>query len=260
MPTNVMHQDSLGSFIRSRRERLSPEQVGLAPGSRRRAKGLRREELAGLCGISPTWLTWIEQGRTDSISNTTLSRMAAALLLSRAEREYLFELAGMRDPEHHGVPAEPALSETLKDVVAKIQTPAYVLDHAWNAIAWNRHAADLFIGWLDQDDDHPNLLQYMFLVPQARSFIADWSLRAQRLVAEFRGDCKSMMDDAEIAAQIEELRRKSAEFDTFWSTQNVLEREGGERSFVHPSQGPLTLRQLTLRLAQSPNLKLVILL
>ncbi|MBB6142631.1 transcriptional regulator with XRE-family HTH domain [Silvibacterium bohemicum] len=250
---------SLGSFIRTRRERLRPEEVGLNSGTRRRAKGLRREELAGLCGISPTWLTWIEQGRTESTSAATLSRIARALLLSRAERKYLFELAGIHDPEKGEVAAESNIEESLRDAVRVIQTPAYVLDHAWNAIAWNKPASDLFQEWLAPGEVRPNLLNYMFLNPSARQFIVDWPVRAQRLVAEFRGDCRSLMDDATITSQIEVLRQSSPEFDTFWSTQNVLEREGGERAFVHPQDGHLVLRQLTLRIAHSPNMKLIIL-
>jgi transcriptional regulator with XRE-family HTH domain len=251
---------SLGSFIRTRRERISPEQAGLPVGLRRRTKGLRREELAGLCGISPTWLTWIEQGRIDSVSAGAISRIAGALLLSRAERDYLFELAGVHDPEKVSSVSELDAGETLAEAVQQIQTPAYVLDRAWSAIAWNGHAARLFVGWLDKESSELNLLQYMFLNPHARDFITDWPLRAQRLVAEFRGDCKAILDEPEISSRIGDLRRCSAEFDTFWSAHDVLEREGGERSFLHPILGKMTLRQLTLRLAHSPNLKLVILL
>jgi transcriptional regulator with XRE-family HTH domain len=250
---------SLGSFIRTRRERLRPEEVGLNGGARRRAKGLRREELAGLCGISPTWLTWIEQGRTESTSAATLSRIARALLLSRAEREYLFELAGMHDPEKSELVAESNIVVSLQDAVRVIQTPAYVLDYAWNAIAWNEPAGNLFQEWLAPGEVRPNLLNYMFLHPSARQFIVAWPVRAQRLVAEFRGDCRSLMNDATITSQIDVLRQSSPEFDTFWGTQNVLEREGGERAFVHPKDGYLVLRQLTLRIAHSPNMKLIIL-
>ncbi|GGH08216.1 helix-turn-helix transcriptional regulator [Silvibacterium dinghuense] len=251
---------SLGAFIRTRRDRLSPEQVGLAPGFRRRAKGLRREELAALCGISPTWLTWIEQGRTEAVSAETLERIAAALRLSRAERSYLFELAGMRDPERPRVSCDPQLDAILKEAVAKIRTPAYVLDQEWNAVAWNPQAAQLFAEWLGKPKADRNLLRYAFLNPQARSFIVDWPSRAQRLVAEFRGECRAVLDTPEIKREVEELRSRSKEFDLFWSTQNVLEREGGERNFHHPKQGRLSLRQLTLSLAMAPGMKLVILL
>jgi len=223
---SIAQTTSLGEFIRTRRERLSPEQVGLTRGSRRRAKGLRREELAGLTGISPTWLTWIEQGRTESVSTGTIARIAAAVHLSKAERSYLFELAGTRDPEKSNLTSEPYVGEVLTKTVGKIQAPAYVLDHAWNAIAWNRRAAGLFIEWLGNPSGERNLLRYMFLNPQARSFIIDWPARAQRLVAEFRGDCRAILDTPEIARHVEKLRRESPEFKSFWSAQNVLEREG----------------------------------
>jgi transcriptional regulator with XRE-family HTH domain len=254
------HVVSLGEFIRTRRERLTPERVGLPPGSRRRAKGLRREELAGLSGISPTWLTWIEQGRTEGISASAIERIAGALLLSRAERKYLFELAGIQDPERSDLACDPHLNEMLSMMVTKVQTPAYVLDYAWNAIAWNPQAAHLFTGWLDNLSTERNLLRYMFLDPDARKFITDWRSRAQRLVAEFRGDCRAALDTPEIVSHVEDLRRKSKEFDLFWSTQNVLEREGGERTFYHPKQGQIKLQQLTLSLATSPGIKLVVLL
>jgi transcriptional regulator with XRE-family HTH domain len=251
---------SFGSFIRARRERLQPQDVGLSAGSRRRAKGLRREELAALCGISPTWLTWIEQGRTQSTSAATLSRISHVLLLSRAEREYLFELAGIHDPEKAQHATGPDVRELVQEAVKVIQTPAYVLDYAWNAIAWNKHASRLFSGWLGPGQIEPNLLHYMFLNPAAREFIVDWPVRAQRLVAEFRGDCRGLLDNVTIANQIASLRKASREFDSFWGTQNVLEREGGERAFVHPKHGRLVLRQLTLRIAHSPDMKLIILL
>ena len=251
---------SLGAFIRTRRDRLTPDLVGLSPGLRRRAKGLRREELAGLCGISPTWLTWIEQGRTKAVSAETIEKIARALLLSRAERSYLFELAGMRDPEGPDVSCDPQLELMLREAVAKIKTPAYVLDHEWNAIAWNTPAAQLFTDWLGKPDADRNLLHYAFLDPRARSFILNWPSRAQRLVAEFRGECRAVLNTPRIKKRVEELRRRSKEFESFWSTQNVLEREGGERIFHHPKLGRVSLRQLTLGLSTSPGIKLVILL
>jgi transcriptional regulator with XRE-family HTH domain len=257
---STLQISSLGEFIRTRRDRLSPEQVGLQAGPRRRAKGLRREELAALCGISPTWLTWIEQGRAISVSATAISRMARALLLSRAERDYLFELAGVRDPERLDSPPHVDFGNTLAELVSKIQTPAYVLDRAWNAVAWNPEAADLFVGWLDKKLHNPTLLQYVFLSSQARTLIADWPVRAQRLVAEFRGDCRTALDTPEMRSQIENLCKQSPEFAGFWSQHDVMEREGGERLFYHPTRGKVFLRQLTLRLTHSPDLKLVTLL
>lgn len=97
-PLDATPARALGEFIRAHRERLSPQAVGLPPGPRRRTPGLRREEVAQLCGVSPTWYTWIEQGRPVSASADALARIAVALQLSKAERAYLFELAAQRDP------------------------------------------------------------------------------------------------------------------------------------------------------------------
>ena len=136
----------LGEFIRSHRERITPQQAGLPAGNRRRAKGLRREEVAQLVGISPTWLTWIEQGRTQSVSAATLSRLAEVLMLSRAERDYLFDLAGLKDPQEASLAANPEAQQALALAVARIASPAYVLDTLWNVPACNTEAAELFHG------------------------------------------------------------------------------------------------------------------
>jgi transcriptional regulator with XRE-family HTH domain len=254
----------LGEFIRAHRDRISPEDAGLARGLRRRAKGLRREELAQLCDISPTWLTWIEQGRAVSLSTRTLSQIARALALTPAERAYLFDLAALRDPETPAASADAdgasALHEVLTGALSNIKSPAYVLDHAWNAVEWNRPATSLFVGWLGRSADERNLLNYTFLDPQARGFIDDWPGRARRLVAEFRADRSASLQEPGTRAQVETLRRASADFDRLWREQNVLEREGGERVFMHPVRGRLSYRQLTLRVAQAPGLKLVMLM
>lgn len=123
----------LGRFLRARREQLSPVAVGLPSGRRRRTPGLRREEVAQLCGVSPTWISWLEQGRVKSVSVPTLTALATALRLSRAERAYLFELAGRPDPTRNVVPT--ASGASLQQFVDAIRTPAYVLDRHWDPVA-----------------------------------------------------------------------------------------------------------------------------
>ena len=165
-PLDATPARALGDFIRAHRERLSPLAVGLPPGPRRRTPGLRREEVAQLCGVSPTWYTWIEQGRPVSASADALARIAVALQFSRAERAYLFELAAQRDPAEPDPAAQDAPAALLQ-TVALIGAPAYVLDRQWNALRWNPQAAELFVGWLDGEHDR-NLLTYMFTMPAAR--------------------------------------------------------------------------------------------
>jgi transcriptional regulator with XRE-family HTH domain len=264
-----MSQDprpSLGEFLRARRDRLRPEDFGF-PRGRRRAPGLRREEAAQLCGISPTWYTWIEQGRTSAISVQTLSAVAAGLRLSRAERAYLFELSARADP------SPPRLDGSdpreLSRLVRAVRTPAYILDRHWDAVAWNDPAADLFIDWLgsggrasaggDGAGDR-NLLRYVFLHDRSPGFIIDWGERARRLVAEYRADTASWSDDPVRKALVHELCAASSAFEAAWRSQQVLSREGGLRAFQHPRHGRCTYEQFTLRVAQRPELKLTILL
>jgi transcriptional regulator with XRE-family HTH domain len=181
----------LGAFVRAHRERITPESIGLPPGDRRRTPGLRREELAALCGVSATWITWLEQGRPVSASTKTLARLAAALRLSEAERSYLFRLADKVDPEASIKDLTVAKTKEVSKLVRVMQTPAYVLDRQWNAVAWNDQAAQLFLAWLGDEspDGERNLLQFMFLQRSAKRFVIDWSERARRLVAEFRAEC-----------------------------------------------------------------------
>lgn len=253
----------LGQFLRAKRDQIRPDEVGLPPGFRRRAPGLRREEVATLCSISPTWYTWIEQGRTQAVSIETLDAIAQGLHLSRAERAYLFELAERADPK---LPlAANAASPQLTALVSAIRIPAYILDRHWDAIAWNKPAATLFEDWLKGrqiqasggKQAHPNLLRYVFLHPQATRFIVDWDNRAQRLVAEYRADTAAWRDDPVRQSLVDELRHTSPVFDTAWQSQQVLSREGGKRVFMHSRTGRCDYEQITLRVAQHPDLKLV---
>jgi transcriptional regulator with XRE-family HTH domain len=252
----------LAEFIRARREAVTPAMAGLPGGGRRRTPGLRREELAQLCDVSPTWLTWLEQGRPVSASSRMLARLAQVLQLSPAERGYLFEVADKADPEHGEAAGDGAAADELAAIVAAIDAPAYMLDRQWNAVAWNAQAAGLFVGWLDapQPESSPNQLRFMFLSPQARALIAGWPERAQRLVAEFRADVGRHADQAPLAGLIAQLSGASVEFRHWWGAQQVLGRDGGLRRFQHPVQGLLSFNQVTLHLARQHEVKLVMLL
>ncbi|MFZ2005909.1 MAG: helix-turn-helix transcriptional regulator [Stellaceae bacterium] len=251
----------LGDFVRAQRERLTPASVGLVAARRRRTPGLRREELAELAGLSTTWYTWIEQARDVSVSPSALVRLAQALRLGRAQRAYLFELAGKRDPDP-GASAADEFPPVVASCVVAIGAPAYVLDRSWNAQAWNAAAERLFVGWLDaspEDNTERNLLRFIFLAPGARSLICDWERRARRVVAEFRAHCGAHLDDPELRRLIDELRRSSPDFAQMWEQHGVLGREGGERTFNHPRDGFLSFEQVTFELAGHADVKLTML-
>jgi len=266
MPNTIQSNGSadlrrqLGEFIRLHRQRITPKSVGFSVGGRRRTPGLRREELAQLCRVSVTWITWLEQGREITASSAMLARLARALQLTSAERAYLFELAARPDPEQSSqivpCPIEPVLRS-----VSEIVCPAYVLDRRWDVVAANIQAQTLFLNWGSELlAGTPNLLRFLFFYPPAKSIIDNWETRCSRLVAEFRADCGRHSDAPFIRELLDELCKESDDFSRSWQSQAVLEREGGIRRFHHPMQGDRLFEQLTVRPDLRKELKLVMLL
>lgn len=260
-------QNKLGEFIRFHRERIKPEDVGISAYGRRRTSGLRREELAQLCAVSPTWLTWLEQGRPISASVKVLGKLADVMSLTPSERAYLFRLADKLDPTVASEMDQSMACQMfdLDTIVAAIKVPAYILNEQWDAMAWNRPAKELFIGWLDQPKSpknatRPNLLKFMFLEPKAHALITDWKERANRLVAEFRADCGKYADQKPLSELIDTLERESGDFKRWWNSQHVVGRSGGTRQFSHPIKGNLEFEQATLTLSIRRGFKLVMLL
>lgn len=247
---------ALGLFLRTHRERVTPEMVGLPGSSRRRTSGLRREELAQISGISATWYTWIEQGRDVSISAATLDNLANALRMEPAAREYLFSLAAVKDPQ--AVHISGARDVSLKNCVNQFTCPAYLLDSCWNVLAWNAQAEALFSGWLGVDPQ-PNLLDFMFLHPLARKLVTNWAERAKRVVAEFRAETSHYAHSDAVRETVISLRERSTDFNQWWTQQEVLSREGGERRFNHPAEGEKSYRQQTFFPAGYADCKLVML-
>jgi transcriptional regulator with XRE-family HTH domain len=258
MKDPTLRRQALGEFVRSARARMTTQRAGLPEGSRRRTPGLRREEVAQLCGISVTWYTWIEQGREVSVSAAVWARVAAVLQLSRAERAYLFELAECADPAH---PKDDpvGVDGILKACVQAVTAPAYVLDRCWNVLAYNTPMNALFDQWPVRDA-RPNLLRFIFLDPAARSLVVLWEQRARRVVEEFRGDAGANLDEPDVRELVDDLSRESSVFSHWWTRHAVIEREGGLREFAHPRDGLLRYRQITFRLATHPEFKLVMLL
>ncbi|MFO1028840.1 MAG: helix-turn-helix transcriptional regulator [Acetobacteraceae bacterium] len=247
----------LGAFVRALRERVTPAEAGLVAPTRRRTPGLRREDVALLAGLSATWYTWIEQGRDVSVSPVSLARLASALRMDRAERAYLFALAGKRDP-HPAVGPSEAPGAAMMACVQGFRHPAYVMDRAWNVRAWNAAAERLFAGWLDAPGPH-NLLRFIFLAPLSLTLIDDWPDRASRVVAEFRAHAGLQQQDPEIASLIADLTAASPDFTRLWQQRGVHEREGGIRVFNHPADGRACYEQLAFTVEARPGIKLTVL-
>jgi transcriptional regulator with XRE-family HTH domain len=250
MPPEEQRQE-LGAFLRARRGALQPEDVGLAQGvSHRRTPGLRREELAQLAGISVSWYTRLEQGRDVQLSAKAVARLAEALQLTAAEREYLLTLA-REDPL--GLQAAPTetVSATLRDILdAQGDHPAYLIDARLNLLAWNQAAIGVF-GFAEDLAAAPaeerNLLWLIF-TDDARTRLVDWERHAKLLLAQFRDASRHLVNDPWLGWFIERLGQRSPEFAAWWSRYDVERVQETEKVVEHPAVGQLVLRQTVLQI------------
>ncbi len=248
----------LADFLRSRRDRLSPEVVGLPPRGRRRTPGLRREDVAELADVSTTWYTWLEQARDVRPSAALLERLASGLRLVPAERRHLFLLAGLLPPPP-APPDEEAVGPTLRRVLdAFASNPAYALGRRWDRLAWNRAAAAVF----DLADAPPphgrNLVWRVFTRPARGADYERWAGVAQRILAEFRADSARYPGDPWFAGLIDDLQRVSPEFRDWWQRHDVRGAGGGPKEFAHPAVGRLVLEHTRVQLPEAPELKIVV--
>lgn len=252
-----VERKQLGAFLKSRRARLNPQDVGLPAGIRRRTGGLRREEVATLAGVSITWYTWIEQGRDISVSLAVLERLAHVLRLSTQERSFLLRLASpIQEAAQAG---EQAVDATLQLILDHQEPcPAYILGRYWDILAWNQAACWLFGDFATFAPAARNMLWYTFAEPQARLLVVDWAVRARRLLAEFRADCGRYLREPAMIELIERVRVASPEFTEWWDSYDIQTRDGGRREFLHPVAGPFVLLQTTFVLSNQPDLKLVL--
>ncbi len=179
----VSARQALSNFVRQCRERTSPESHGLPPVSRRRTKGLRREELAALAGVGLTWYTWFEQGRDIAVSDDFLHRLARGFRLDRAEREHLFALAGRGTVAGGSESSE--LPPSLLRMIHTLDQAAYLMNGSWDVLAHNEAAKVLFE---DFAAPRPNILRIVFFSDQYRQKIRDWQLAARLVLLKARHD------------------------------------------------------------------------
>ena len=248
---------ALGQFLRKHRERMAPEAHQQSFRRRRRTPGLRREEVAGLAGISTSWYARLEQAEeTAAPSAAALDRIATVLRLTAPERAYLFHLSGRIDLNYVADLEDKSVLSAIESFVLGISSPAYLLDKYWTPLLLNGEAARLFAIWLEGPEI--NLLRHMFLDPKARAFVVDWELRARQLVAQFRLDFGNAVDDPKMLGLVGGLTEGSDVFRSMWSDQRVLFRNGSDKAYNHPDFGLLKFHQTTYLVAGQPSLKLIV--
>ncbi len=251
-------REQLAAFLRARRESLQPEEVGHSPSRRRRAKGLRREEVAERADISVTWYTWLEQGRPVRPSEATLNRVAEALRLSPAEHLYLFTLAL---PERFlplkstGEVVSPSLRQVLN---AQGNNPAFLVNGLTDILASNDAARRVFGDERKLPDAERNILWQMFALPMTRQLIGDWETNARNLLGIFRGNWARATGDPRYTTLIEALELRSPEFRAWWPEHSAGDRSIRPKILYHPVVGRLELEQIAFQVEDSTDLTFVL--
>jgi transcriptional regulator with XRE-family HTH domain len=235
---------------------MDPAAAGF-PADRRRAPGLRREELASIAGVTVSWLAKLEQGNAHAVSPEVLGALARALHLDDAERVHLFALAGYRVDE--ATRADSQVTPALRALLDQLEpNPAYLLDHCWNIVAWNEAEARLFPGLRTLRSSVPNLLELVFLDPDLARLMADHDEEQVRLVSQFRLHCTDWPDDPGIEALVARLRLSSPVFADLWDAKDVRPFITTRRLFDHPTGGRLELDHHRLAVLDQPGMQLVV--
>jgi transcriptional regulator with XRE-family HTH domain len=248
----------LGNYLKDRRTRLDPAAFGF-PAGRRRTPGLRREEVAQRSNISPTWYTWLEQGRGGAPSADVLNRIAAALMLTDVEREHLF-LLGLGRPPEVRYKASEGVTPRLQRVLDALEvSPALVKTATWHIVAWNRAATAVLTDYGALPPGQRNVLRMMFGDPRIRAAQHDWNSLARFVVGAFRADAARAGAVSEVGQLVDELCRLSPEFEALWRENVVVGAHGdGVKQLRHPVLGPIALEYSAFAVDGRPDLSMVV--
>jgi transcriptional regulator with XRE-family HTH domain len=253
--SRYQHQ-ALADFLRTRRARLSPEEVGLPGGGRRRTSGLRREEVSSLANVGISWYTALEQGRDVRPSEEILHSLADVLRLTPDERQHLFWLAGyslILDL------TEEEISPALKQILAALEpNPAYILGLCWSYLAWNESADRLFSITASSGHHVGNLLWQLFMNPDRRQFFIHWDKVTQNVVAEFRAEAARYPQHAYLCQLIKDLKEASPDFRQLWERHNIQTSVIRRKEILHERVGRLSFDHTPLFLAEHPTLKMIV--
>jgi transcriptional regulator with XRE-family HTH domain len=254
---SVTNENLLGSYLKDRRTKLDPAAFGLSA-ARRRTPGLRREEVAQRAYISPTWYTWLEQGRGGAPSADVLDRIARALMLTDVEREHLF-LLGLGRPPEVRYRAVDGITPRLQRVLDALEpSPALIRTATWDVVAWNRAATLMLADYGSMPPKQRNVLRFIFLDPRVRAAQYDWESVARLVVASFRVDAARAGAASEVEPLVEELCRLSPEFEAMWRENDVRSHGEGVKHIRHPLLGPLALEYSVFAVDGRSDLSMVV--
>ncbi len=250
----------LASFLRDRRGRLQPEEVGLPRGRRRRTPGLRREEVASLAGLSPEWYKRLEQARDVRASAQALASIGQALRLEPGERRHLLQLAGYPDERERAATQAGDLGAHIQQLIDQLRDcPCWITGERWDYLAWN-DAATLITGDLSQCDElERNALYQFFLGSRIKGSLQNWGHHARGLVGVLRADYARWIEDPWFNEIIQVLERESPQFAEMWTARELTAYQDGTKEYHFSDLGQLSFDYTALRLSDErhSNLSLI---
>jgi transcriptional regulator with XRE-family HTH domain len=262
MTGNGSRRAELAAFLRSRRERITPEQVGLAPGLRRRTPGLRREEVAQLAGVGVTWYTWLEQGRQINASAQVLGAVAQTLRLDPTERQHLYRLADVADGAAGAGVAGSACEQVPPDVQGIIDSlvplPASVMNERYDLLGWNEAYAVLWPGVVGAQPGERNILWQNFTYPDCCHPYVTRHEQLARLVAQFRGNYGRHVGEPAWTGFISALQAASPYFARLWDAHDVASPVTYLKVFRHPAYPRLVMTSTSLGILAVPCTRIVV--
>ena len=257
MGQQIATETRLGTYLKDRRAKLDPAAFGFPP-ERRRTPGLRREEVAQRANISPTWYTWLEQGRGGAPSADVLDRIARALMLTDVEREHLF-LLGLGHPPEVRYRKDEGVTPRLQRVLDALEpSPALIRTATWDVVAWNRAATVMLTDYGSLPPEQRNILRFIFLDPRVRAAQYDWESVARFVVGAFRVDAARAGAAAEVEPLVDELCRLSPEFKAIWRDNDVRSHGEGVKHIRHPVLGPIAFEYSAFAVDGRPDLSMVV--
>jgi hypothetical protein len=257
MNHDEIRRHELSDFLRTRRARISPANVGFPAAPRRRTPGLRREEVAQLAGMSATWYTWLEQRRPISVSPGMLDNLARVLQLNPVERIQLFRLA-RREPVIDSTPRRETVSPRFQRMLDQTDImPAFVIGRRWDVLGWNRAARAFLLDFEQVPADERNMVWLIFTHPALRSLVVEWSTRAQDTLARFRTDYGRHAGDSHFVQLVDRLNAVSPEFAQWWPRHDVLPLSEGCLQYNHPLVGRMIVDHMTFSVVDNPELRVI---
>jgi transcriptional regulator with XRE-family HTH domain len=254
-----LRRSELAAFLRSRRERITPEDVGLPPGLRRRTAGLRREEVAQLAGVGVTWYTWLEQGRRINASVQVLDAVARTLRLDQAEHQHLYRLADVPEASA-GAPGDcPPITADIQGILDGLSPlPATVLNERFDVLAWNDAYAAVWPGVIGRKPGDRNVLWLVFRFPDCCNPYVNRDEQLSTLVAQLRGAYGRHVGEPAWTGFVQRLEAASPQFRQLWAEQHVASPATYLKIFRHPAHERMVMTTTSLGVLSIPGTRLVV--